>query len=117
MNVQLHLAIRDLRGVSGQAIIRALLSGQRDPRKLAALRHWRIQATEEEIIPRLQGNWKEEVLFELQQAVEAYDFYRKLRAECDRQLQPYLAALATRENDSRSFHQSRFYCAAVRPIF
>ena len=46
MNVQLHIAISDLSGVTGQAIIRALLSGQRDPRKLAALRHWRKERRE-----------------------------------------------------------------------
>jgi len=97
MNVQLHIAISDLSGVTGQAIIRAILSGQRDPRALAALRHWRIQATEEEIIHSLQGNWKEDVLFELQQAVDTYDFYRKQIAECDRQLQLYMAALPTRK--------------------
>lgn len=75
MNVQLHNAISDLSGQTGQAIIRAILSGQRDPRKLAALRHWRIQAREEEIIHSLRGNWKQDVLFELQQAVDAYDLY------------------------------------------
>jgi transposase len=65
MNVQLHNAISDLSGQTGQAIIRALLSGRRDPRELAALRHWRIQATEEEIIHSLQGDRKQEVLFEV----------------------------------------------------
>jgi transposase len=97
MNVQLHNAISDLSGQTGQAIIRAILSGQRDPRKLAALRHWRIQAGEEEIIHSLQGNWKQEVLFELQQAVDAYDFYRKQIAQCDSQLKQYMVALPTRE--------------------
>ena len=97
MNVQLHIAISDLSGVTGQAIIRAILSGQRDPRALAALRHCCIQATEEEIIQSLQGNWKPDVLFELQQAVDAYDFYQKQMAACDTQLKSYLAALPTRE--------------------
>jgi transposase len=45
----------------------------------------------------LQGNWKQDVLFELQQAVEAYDFYQKQMAACDTQLQSYLAALPTRD--------------------
>ena len=57
----LHNAISDLSGVSGQAMIRAIVSGQRDPRALAALRDPRIQASEEEIIHSLQGNWKEDV--------------------------------------------------------
>ena len=96
MNVQLHIAISDLSGVTGQAIIRALLSGQRDPRKLAALRDRSIQATEEEIIPSLQGNWKED-MFELQQAVDAYDFYQKQITQCDSQLKQYMVALPTGE--------------------
>jgi transposase len=97
MNVQLHIAISDLSGVTGQAIIRALLSGQRDLRKLAALRDRRIQATEEEIIHSLQGKWKQDVLFELQQAVDAYDFYQEQMAACDTQLKSYLTVLPTRD--------------------
>ena len=96
-NVPLHNAIRDLSGQTGQAIIRAIGSGPRDPRKLAALRHWRIQAREEEIIPSLPGNWKPDLWFELQQAVDAYDFYPKQIAPCDSQLKPYMVALPTRE--------------------
>jgi transposase len=61
------------------------------------LRHWRIQAREEEIIHSLHRNWKQDVLFELQQAVDAYDFYRKQIAQCDSQLKQYMVALPTRE--------------------
>jgi transposase len=93
MNVQLHNAISDLSGVTGQAIVRAILAGERDPVRLAALRDLRIQASEQELVQSLRGNWKEDVLFELQQAVDAYDFYRRQIAQCDRQLQEYLAAL------------------------
>lgn len=74
MNVRLHHAISDLSGATGQAIIRALLAGQRDPVQLAAVRDRRIQASPEELVQSLRGNWKEDVLFELRQAVEAYDF-------------------------------------------
>jgi len=71
MNVQLHNAISDLSGVTGQAIIRAILAGERDPARLAALRDRRLQASPEELWHRLRGNGKEEALFELPQAVEA----------------------------------------------
>ena len=54
-------------GVSGQAIIRALLKGERDAKVLAKLRDPRCEASEEEIVQSLQGNWKEDLLFELQQ--------------------------------------------------
>jgi hypothetical protein len=57
MNVQLANAISDISGVTGQAIIRAILKGERDARKLARFRNYRIKATEEEIVRSLEGNW------------------------------------------------------------
>jgi len=93
MNVQLHNALSDISGVSGQAIIRAVLKGERDAKLLAKLRDPRCQASEEEIVQSLQGNWKEDVLFELQQAVDAYDFYQRQMQQCDQQLRRYMAAL------------------------
>ena len=96
MNVQLHNALSDISGLSGQAIIRALLAGARDPKVLAKLRDPRCQASEAEIVQSLQGNWKEDLLFELQQAVDAYDFYQRQMKKCDQQLRHYMAALPTR---------------------
>jgi len=97
MNVQLHNVISDLNGVTGQAIVRAILRGEREPRVLAGLRDRRIRAREEELVESLRGNWKEDVLFELQQAVEAYDFHRQQMAQCDVRVQQYMAALPSRE--------------------
>jgi len=97
MNVQLSNAISDMSGATGQAIIRAILAGERDPWKLAKLRDRRIKATEEEIARSLEGNWRADRLFELRQAVEAYDFIQRQIAECDPRLQTLLAALPPRE--------------------
>ena len=97
MNIQLANAISDVSGVTGLAIIRAILEGERNPRQLAKLRDGRIQASEEEVIHSLEGHWREEVVFELRQVVEAYDFYQKQMQDCDRQLQKYLAALPDRK--------------------
>lgn len=88
--------IERLSGVTGQAIIRAILKGERDPYKLAQLKDYRIRASEEEIARSLEGTWQPDVLFELQQAVDRYDFCQRQMAECDRQLQKYLAELPTR---------------------
>lgn len=96
MNVQIANTISDVSGVSGQAIIRAILKGERDPYRLAALKDYRIKASLEEIARSLEGNWQEDVLFELQQAVDAYDFCQRQMAECDRRLQKYLSALPDR---------------------
>jgi transposase len=97
MNVQLSNAISDISGVTGPAIIRAILAGERDSGKLAKLRDWRVKATEEEVARSLEGNWREDMLFELKQAVEAYDFYQKQIAACDQRLQELMAGLPTRE--------------------
>ena len=63
MNIQLANVIRDLSGTTGQAIVRAILHGERDPQKLAELRDWRIHATKAAIAKSLQGNWRPELLF------------------------------------------------------
>lgn len=97
MNIQLANAISDVSGVTGMCIVRAILQGQRDPHELAKLRDARIQASEEEIARSLEGNWREDVVWELQQVVDAYDFHRRQIAECDTQLQKHLAALPSRE--------------------
>jgi hypothetical protein len=96
MNVQLANAISDVGGLSGQAIIRAILAGKRDARELARLCDRRIKASEEEVARSLEGNWQEDQLFELQQAVDEYDFRQKQITECDRKLQAYLAVLPSR---------------------
>ena len=96
MNVQLANAISDIGGVSGQAIIRSILAGERDPRALARLRDRRIKASEEEVMRSLEGNWLEDQIFELRQAVDEYDFRHKQLAASDVQLKAYLAVLPSR---------------------
>ena len=92
MNVQLANVISDVSGLTGQAIIRAMVAGERNPRKLAELSDPRIQASREEVAKSLEGNWRPELLFVLQQEVEMYDTYQQRIAECDQQLQKHLAS-------------------------
>jgi transposase len=70
MNVQLANLISDISGLTGQAIIRAIVAGNRDPRKLAGLTDRRVHASHEEIAKSLEGNWRSELLFVLHQEVE-----------------------------------------------
>jgi len=90
MNVQLANVLTDVSGITGQATIKAILAGERDPHKLAAFRDPRVKATEEEIARSLEGNWQEDLVFVLQQEQDAYEFCQKQMAECDRRLQDYL---------------------------
>ena len=96
MNVQLANVISDISGRSGQAIISAILRGERDPYELAALVDYRVKASREEVARSLEGNWRTDVLFELQQAVEACHFAHGQMQECDEKLKSYLADLPTR---------------------
>jgi transposase len=82
MNVQLHHVISDITGLTGLAIVDAILRGERDPEKLADLRHYRIQADRETIRKSLEGNWRREHLFTLRQAREAYGQYQRQIEEC-----------------------------------
>src|SRR5262244_100988 len=90
MNIQLANVLSDISGVTGQAIIKAILAGERDPHELAAFRDCRVKAGEEEIAHSLEGHWQEDLLFVLKQEQEGYEFCQKQMAECDRQLEHYL---------------------------
>lgn len=83
MNLHLQNAINDITGVTGMAILRAILRGETNPKKLAKMRDPRCRQPESVIEKSLQGNYREEHLFALKQAVESYDFYQKQILECD----------------------------------
>jgi transposase len=99
MNIQLANVISDITGVSGQAIIGAILKGERDPWKLADLKHEMVRASQEEVARSLEGNWRDDLLFELRQAVDGYHFAHQQMRECDRQLESFLASLPARTLD------------------
>src|SRR4029077_10064646 len=90
MNMQLANVLTDISGATGQAIIKAILAGERNPHKLAEFRDPRVKASEEQIAQSLEGNWQEDLVFVLKQEHEGYQFCQKQMAECDRQLQQYL---------------------------
>jgi transposase len=90
MNIQLTEVLGDVMGTTGQAIIRAIVAGQRDPKVLARYRHSRVKASAEEITKALTGNWRDEHLFVLGQALAMYDDIASRLAECDAKLQTLL---------------------------
>src|SRR5467141_1317398 len=90
MNIQLANVLSDVSGVTGQAIIKAILEGERDPHKLAAFRDSRVKASEGQIARSLEGNWQPDLLFVLKQEQDGYEFCQKQLAECDQQLKQYL---------------------------
>ena len=74
MNMQLANVVSDLMGKTGAAILRAIVAGERNAHKLATLRDRRLRSDEGTVARSLQGNWREEHLFALTQALAHYDF-------------------------------------------
>ena len=93
MNIQLHHAIRDITGVTGMSIVRAIVAGERDPKKLAQYRDGRCKNSEDVIRESLIGTYQDEHMFCLQHALELYDYYSVKIDECDRQIEKIIAEM------------------------
>ncbi len=96
MNLQLPLVLSDITGETGQKILRAIVAGERDPLKLAQLRHPGCKSSEDEIAKALTGTWRAEHLFALKQSLELFDFYSQQLAACDAELARQFAAVKPR---------------------
>ena len=90
MNLQLHHVLSDLTGVTGLAILDAILAGERDPQVLAGHRDYRVKASPETIAKALVGEYRSEHLFTLRQALASYRYAQGLIEECDREIQARL---------------------------
>src|ERR1700724_4188070 len=76
MNVQFQHVISDLTGLTGLAVVDAIVAGERDPAVLAKLRDPRVQASEETIRKSLEGTWRVEHVLVLRQRLSLYRSYR-----------------------------------------
>jgi len=94
MNLHLHHVVTDITGVTGLAIIKAILAGQHDPAALCKLRDRRIKATEAEVKKAMSGNYMPEHLFTLGQAFVTYCHYQTLITECETEIERRLRGLA-----------------------
>ncbi len=93
MNIQLHHIISDITGATGMRIIRAIVAGEHDPAALAGHRDRRCHTSAEEISAALTGNWREEHVFALAQALDLYDAYQAKLADCDARIEQALGRL------------------------
>jgi len=93
MNVQLPVVVTDITGVTGMRIIRDIVAGNHDPVALARHRDKRCAASREKIAEALRGEYRDEHVFVLRQALELYDRYQQSLAECDLAVEKLLAHL------------------------
>ena len=99
MNIKVHTIISDIDGKTGLLIIESILSGERNPEKLADLKDRRIKASREEIIKSLQGHYTIEHLFELRQCYQLYCTHRQMIEECDKEIEQQLIEQIASKNE------------------
>jgi len=90
MNLQIHHVISDITGLTGRAIVDAILAGERDGAELAKLRDPHIKADIETIRKSLEGNWRPEHLFTLRQSRDLYRIYEQQIVNCDPEIEKML---------------------------
>lgn len=99
MNICVHHAVTDITGVTGMAIIRAIVDGERNPQALASLRDSRCRKSQEQIAEELTGTWRAEHLFNLRQALRMYDQLNAVIEDYDAEILDYVATLQPKDND------------------
>jgi transposase len=107
MNIKLHNVIADITGKSGQLIIQAILSGERNAERLAELADKLVKASKEDLVKSLEGNWRNEHVFELRQAYELYQIFKQKINECDIQIEKVLNTLKDQNSNPDSDKHDR----------
>jgi transposase len=99
MNLQIHHVISDITGVTGLAIVDAIVSGKTNPTELAKLRDHRIKASIETVTKSLVGDYRAEHVFTLKQSLITYRYYQQLIGDCDQEVQHRLQSFDTPGED------------------
>jgi transposase len=101
MNLQIHHVISDITGLTGRAIVDAILAGQRDGAELAKLRDPHIKADADTIRKSLEGNWRPEHLFTLGQSRDLYRIYQQQIVNCDLEIEKMLQQFEPRTDPAQ----------------
>ena len=104
LNLRLDVVVKDICGLTGLQIIRAIAGGETDPVRLAALRHGNCRKSEEEIARALQGNGRKDYLFALQQELQTYDHLQEKIVECDREIDKMLHEIIDADDNKKQHH-------------
>jgi len=113
MNIRLTEVLSQVHGASGMAMIEAILRGERDAEKLLSLCHKSLRKTKSgRIKEALNGNYRQEYLFELQMAYDGYMFYQKQIANCDRKIE----SLLEKATEGKSYDRDKIKPHPIKPI-
>jgi hypothetical protein len=83
MNLQLANVVSDISGTTGLRILLAIVEGERDPHRLAAMRDWRIKPTPDEVAKSLLGNWRDEMIFVVGENLALFEEHQQKVERCD----------------------------------
>jgi transposase len=104
MNIRLDVVVKDVVGLTGLKIIRAITLGESDPQKLASLRHYNCRKSEEEIAKALHSNGRKDYLYALKDELDTYEFVQKKIRECDNQIAAKLEEIIGKDPEKRELH-------------
>jgi len=104
LNLRLDVVVNDICGLTGLLIIRAICEGEKDPHKLASLRHGNCRKSEDEIARALQSNGRKDYLFALQQELDTYDHLHKKITECDVMIEQMLNEIIDNDDNKKQHY-------------
>ena len=103
MNIRLTEVLDQIHGVSGVAMIEAILKGERDKEKLLKLCHTKIiKNKKDEVLKALNGRYTKQGLFALRQAFESYCFYQNQIEQCDQMIDEVLQKISRDKPDQKT---------------
>ena len=104
LNLRLDVVVKDVCGLTGLKIIRAICLGETNAKKLASLRHYNCKRSEEEIAKALQSNGRQDYLFALQQELETYDHLQLKIKQCDVEIEKVLNQIIDKDDNKKQHY-------------
>ena len=115
MNIKFHTIISDIVGQSGQAVLKAIIAGEREAANFLPHISSRIKADRDVIVKSLEGNWRDEHLYTLQECYSMYLYYRERIEVCDKEIEKHLQKLEAKANEGEIVAKQQ-EAAAAPPI-
>lgn len=110
LNLRLDVVVNDICGLTGMAIIKAICNGEKNPERLADLRHHNCKKSKEEIAKALHSNGRQDYIFALKQELEMYEMFQAKIAQCDIEIEKMLnETIDNDENKKQHFIEKKAY--------
>lgn len=110
LNLRLDVVVNDICGLTGMAIIKAICNGEKNPERLADLRHHNCKKSKEEIAKALHSNGRQDYIFALKQELEMYEMFQAKIAQCDIEIEKMLNdTIDNDENKKQHYIEKKSY--------